>query len=119
MINDPYTLVVCLDRNGKAQGTLYLDDEKSFDYQQGKYIYVNYEFDGSKLVNKFIHPPNYGSKSWIERVVIAGLERQPKSATIIVEGVSQQLEVLAHEKGYAIRKPAVAIHKDFEIKLNF
>ncbi|XP_073815599.1 neutral alpha-glucosidase AB-like isoform X2 [Musca autumnalis] len=42
MKNDPYTLIVCLDRNGKAEGTLYLDDEKSFDYRQGKFIYINY-----------------------------------------------------------------------------
>ncbi|XP_037807600.1 neutral alpha-glucosidase AB [Lucilia sericata] len=119
MKNDPYTLIVCLDRNGKAEGTLYLDDEKSFDYRQGKYVYVNYKFDGSKLTNHFVQAPNYDSKSWIERIVIAGLERQPKSATINVDGATQELEVLPYEKGYAIRKPAVAIHKDFEIKLNY
>lgn len=119
MKNDPYTLIVCLDRNGKAEGTLYLDDEKSFDYRQGKFVYINYKFDGSKLTNNFVKPPNYDSKSWIERVVIAGLDRQPKSATITINGVTEQLEVVAHEKAYVIRKPGVAIHKDFEIKLNY
>lgn len=119
MKNDPYTLVICLDRSGKAEGTLYLDDEKSFDYRQGKYIYIHYKFDGTKLTNTFVKPPNYDSKSWIERIVIAGLENQPKSATITVAGVTQQLDVLPYEKGYAIRKPAVAVHKDFEIKLNY
>lgn len=119
MKNDPYTLVVCLDRNGKAEGTLYLDDEKSFEYRNGKYVYVNFKFDGSTLTNHFVQAPNYDSQSWIERVVIAGLEREPKSATITVDGVKNTLDILAHAKGYAVRKPGVSILKDFEIKLNY
>lgn len=119
MINDPYTLIVCLDRNGHAEGTLYLDDEKSFDYRQGKFIYINYSFDGQKLTNTFIKPPNYDSKAWIERVIIAGLQSQPKSATITINGVTEVLDVNPYEKAYVIRKPGVAISKDFEIKLNY
>uniref|UniRef100_A0A1B0AK62 Glucosidase II subunit alpha n=1 Tax=Glossina pallidipes TaxID=7398 RepID=A0A1B0AK62_GLOPL len=119
MKNDPYTLIVALDRDGKAEGTLYLDDEKTFDYRQGKSIYINYKFDGRKLFNEFINRPKYVSKSWIERVVIAGLTKKPKSATIVVDGLTQELEVQPKEHAYVVRKPGVAINKDFEIKLNF
>ncbi|XP_013107527.2 neutral alpha-glucosidase AB [Stomoxys calcitrans] len=119
MKNDPYTLIVCLDRKGKAEGTLYLDDEKSYDYRQGKFIHVNYSFDGGKLTNNFIKPPNYETKAWIERIVIAGLDRQPKSATITINGVTDKLDVSPFEKAFVIRKPGVGISKDFEIKLNY
>lgn len=34
MREDPYTLVVALDTDRKAQGTLYIDDEHTFDYRQ-------------------------------------------------------------------------------------
>ena len=36
---DPYTLVVVLDKNGAAEGTLYADDGETFDYQQGAYVH--------------------------------------------------------------------------------
>lgn len=34
MREDPYTLVVALNTEGKAQGTLYIDDEHTFEYRQ-------------------------------------------------------------------------------------
>ena len=30
MMNDPYTLIVALDENGKAKGHIYMDDGQSF-----------------------------------------------------------------------------------------
>jgi alpha 1,3-glucosidase len=44
MINDPYTLIVALDVNASAQGTLYIDDGESFDYRSGKYIYIEFDY---------------------------------------------------------------------------
>ncbi|EDW81853.1 uncharacterized protein Dwil_GK25479 [Drosophila willistoni] len=119
MLHDPYTLIVCLDRQGKAEGTLYLDDEKSYDYRQGQYIYVNYEFAHNQLTNRFIGKPKYKSSSWIERVVIAGLSTVPQSATITVNGVSQQLEVLQQDHAVIVRKPGIKMNVDFAIKLNY
>ncbi len=41
---DPYTLLVAVDPvTFKAQGSLYVDDEESFDYQEkGNYLRVNF-----------------------------------------------------------------------------
>ena len=30
MMNDPYTLIVALDENGKAKGHVYIDDGQSY-----------------------------------------------------------------------------------------
>lgn len=119
MLHDPYTLIICLDRQGKADGTLYLDDEKSYAYRDGQNIYVNYEFGNNQLTNRFTGKPKYKSDAWIERIVIAGLDRVPTSATITVNGVSQQLEVEQRNLAIYVRKPAIKMDVDFVLKLNY
>jgi alpha 1,3-glucosidase len=52
MHDDPYTLVVALDANKHAKGTLYIDDEKSFAYRQGKYLYLEFEFKDGVLSSR-------------------------------------------------------------------
>ncbi|XP_001355295.2 neutral alpha-glucosidase AB [Drosophila pseudoobscura] len=119
MLHDPYTLIICLDRERKAVGTLYLDDEKSYAYREGQYIYVSYEFADNQLTNNFIGKPKYKSDAWIERIVIAGLERVPSGAKITVNGVQQALEVTRQGGAVVVRKPAVKMDIDFVLTLNY
>ncbi|KAI9757737.1 MAG: hypothetical protein M1815_000074 [Lichina confinis] len=42
---DPFTLVVALDKQGHAEGTLYLDDGDSFEYEEGAYIHRRFIVD--------------------------------------------------------------------------
>ena len=51
---DPYTLVITLDKNGHAEGTLYVDDGETFDYQHGAYIHRHFEFADSTLTARDI-----------------------------------------------------------------
>jgi alpha 1,3-glucosidase len=46
MYNDPFTLTVALDREGAAEGTLYMDDEHTFDHQKGVYRYRKFTYSG-------------------------------------------------------------------------
>ena len=46
MIFDPMALVVALDRDGKAHGSLYVDDGDSFDYQE-KGAFARIEFNAN------------------------------------------------------------------------
>ncbi|KAK5111330.1 hypothetical protein LTR62_005170 [Meristemomyces frigidus] len=41
---DPFTLVIVLGHSGDANGTLYLDDGESFDYEEGAYIHRLFEY---------------------------------------------------------------------------
>lgn len=118
MIHDPYTLIIALDGNHQAKGTLFIDDEKSYEYRNGKFIYIDFTFSNDKLVGKFIGTPKYSTKSWLERVVIAGLDKKPKHAKINIDGKTEELEILENTNGaITIRKPGVKMVKEFTIQL--
>lgn len=48
---DPYTLVVTYPKaaGGRAEGTLYVDDGDSFDYEQGQYVHRRFVLEGATL----------------------------------------------------------------------
>jgi alpha 1,3-glucosidase len=48
MRNDPYTLVVALDAKAEANGTLYVDDGISYEYRDGKHLYIQFSYSGKK-----------------------------------------------------------------------
>lgn len=52
MQDDPITIIVTLDANKQAKGTVYIDDEKSFAYRQGKYLYAEFEFKDGILSSR-------------------------------------------------------------------
>lgn len=122
MINDPITLYVCMDRQQEARGTLYTDDEKSFEYRNGKFIYQEFEFINGVLANRFIDAEaKYpATQSWLERIVLVGLARVPKSATLHVTGRDDvQLEVQSMGAAAVVRKPAVSVQEKWSITLNY
>ena len=120
MIHDPYTLVVCLDRNGHAKGTLYIDDEKSYDYRDSKYLYLEFEFKNNRLQAKYIDEnASYRTKSWLERVVIVGLDKTPKSATLQSGTVTERLDILNEKNSFIVRKPGVSMLDKWSITLNY
>ncbi|MCJ1394130.1 hypothetical protein MMC18_007008 [Xylographa bjoerkii] len=96
---DPFTLVVVLDNEGKAEGTVYVDDGESFDYQEGAYIHRRFSFDLTSqcLVAQAIGQTGKRSKEYhktmatvrVEKVVIVGAPADWEART----------EVLAMEEG--------------------
>ncbi|KAK0832817.1 glucosidase II [Friedmanniomyces endolithicus] len=47
---DPFTLVVVLGKAGDAEGTLYLDDGESFDYEEGAFIHRKFSYGAATSV---------------------------------------------------------------------
>ncbi|KAK0947779.1 glucosidase II [Friedmanniomyces endolithicus] len=47
---DPFTLVVVLGNAGDAEGTLYLDDGESFDYEEGAFIHRKFSYSAATSV---------------------------------------------------------------------
>lgn len=48
---DPFTLVIVLDKKGEAEGHLYIDDGKTFEFEQGAFIHRHFRFEESKLTS--------------------------------------------------------------------
>ncbi|XP_067007712.2 neutral alpha-glucosidase AB [Anabrus simplex] len=119
--NDPYTLTVALNRNGSASGTLYIDDGQSFEYKQGKYLYLSLKYESNKLTSRFIDTTAfYPTKSWLERVVIVGMPTGVTSAYIESKSLKKTpLEVSYKNKNQilVIRKPGVSMAEEWTLIL--
>ena len=88
MKNDPYTLIVIADKEGKAEGTLYIDDETSFEYRHGKYIYLRFEFENKRLTSNLLQKlAMYETKSWLEKVEIVNPPQGVTKAIIHSKGI--------------------------------
>ncbi|KAL3640474.1 putative glucan 1,3-alpha-glucosidase [Castilleja foliolosa] len=127
MENDPYTLVIALNSSLAAEGELYVDDGKSFEFQQGSYIHHHFTFSNWKLTSSSVGPSTAGNKfsseSTVERIILLGLSPAPKKA--LVEQAKQNLDVelgpLLLRRGspsvLTIRKPNLRVVDDWTIKL--
>lgn len=126
MENDPYTLVIALNSSKAAEGELYVDDGKSFEFKQGAYIHRRFTFSNGKLTSSNLAPGplKYTSDCTVERIIILGLSPKPKS--VLIEPGNHKVDIelgpllLQGGKGSSvqtIRKPDVKIADDWTIKV--
>ncbi|ONL95112.1 putative glucan 13-alpha-glucosidase [Zea mays] len=128
MVNDPYTLVIALNSSGAGEGELYVDDGKSYEYQQGAFIHRRFVFADNKLTSFNIGPDDLGKKfrsdCVIERIIILGLRSGVKKA--IIEPGNQELEIesgpISLRSGSSpvaptIRRPNVCIADSWTIRI--
>ncbi|KAJ9207308.1 CAZyme family GH31 [Paecilomyces variotii] len=132
---DPYTLVVTLDKNSQADGTLYVDDGETFDFERGAYIHRRFSFSDSTLASE-----NLGTKGpktaeylkamsgvRVEKIIIVDAPQQwqeKSSVTVIEEGAKSgstaPLEFHLQQNGKApyaiVKNPGVGIGKTWRIE---
>jgi alpha 1,3-glucosidase len=80
MKKDPYTLLVVLDKKYEAQGSLYVDDGSSYEYEKNrKYLTSKLSFENFALENDVGHNNMFFSNhpAKVERIEIRGLPRRP------------------------------------------
>ena len=133
---DPFTLVVVLGADGHAQGSLYLDDGETFEYEEGAYIHRSFRFNGTtnKLSSEDLaHTAGPKADAYkktikkvrVEKVILVGVPptwAQKKKVVVKHEGGKEKkvkLDYHAAEAGKAawavVRDPAVAIGKWWSI----
>ncbi|KAI8837590.1 glycoside hydrolase superfamily [Chytridium lagenaria] len=127
-LKDPFTLVIALDNQGKASGSLYLDDGKSFEYVSGSYIFTDFTYADNKLtakgVRKAILDDGKAIKeadlvrigSSVERIIIAGLKKKPVKAS--VKDTSVEFDSVTEANGkynVVIKKPGVEVGRDWVV----
>jgi len=131
---DPYTLVLVLNKDGTADGELYIDDGETFEYQSGAYIRRAFHFSTAtsilvsenlgtkgKLTEKYLKTMKNVS---VEKVIVVGAPSSWSSKTSVksIEGSNTfevPLEFYAAEGGKAawavVKNPKLAIGSDWKI----
>ncbi|XP_051117289.1 probable glucan 1,3-alpha-glucosidase [Andrographis paniculata] len=126
MENDPFTLVIALNSSYAAEGELYMDDGKSFEFQKGAYIHRHFTFSNGKLTSQPLGSNNkkFASECSVERIILVGLSSVPKTAVIEPGNHKVDIELgpLMLQGGQSpsvptIRKPNVGIADDWTIRL--
>lgn len=129
MVNDPYTLVIAVNSSLAAEGELYVDDGKSYDFEQGAYINRRFVFSNGKLTSSSLRPANAGDKKFssdcvIERIIILGLPSGPRKA--VIEPGNQEVDiesgplVLRHGSSsvaLVVRQPNLRIADDWTLRI--
>ncbi|CAG8642958.1 19024_t:CDS:10, partial [Racocetra persica] len=85
MRTDPFTLLIALDKNGKATGSLYLDDGETYDYEKGHFVHLQFNFEARILTSESLsllkNDKNLYAKSInsvrVERIIVLGLDVKP------------------------------------------
>ncbi|XP_010546305.1 PREDICTED: probable glucan 1,3-alpha-glucosidase [Tarenaya hassleriana] len=126
MDNDPYTLVVALNSSQAAEGELYIDDGKSFEFKQESYIHRKFVFSNGRLTSSNLAPrARFSSGCMVERIILMGHASGPKSA--LVEPSNQKTDVemgplrlggaAGSGSALTIRNPGVRVDEDWSIKI--
>ncbi|KDP24259.1 hypothetical protein JCGZ_26689 [Jatropha curcas] len=127
MVDDPYTLVIALNSSQEAEGELYIDDGKSFEFTQGAYMHRRFVFSDGALTSSNLNNGKSQSSSncVVERIILLGCSPGPKSA--LIEPSNQKVEIelgpLSFRGGargasiVTVRKPMVRIADDWTIKI--
>lgn len=121
MRDDPVSLIVAVDADEMATGTLYIDDEMSYDYRRGKYLYMRFELKNSTITCQLIdQDAKYETKSVLDRILIAGLDETPTHATLTSGGRTKRLEIVtATDNCFVIEKAEVNMGEEWTIALDF
>ncbi|XP_049882112.1 neutral alpha-glucosidase AB isoform X2 [Pectinophora gossypiella] len=122
MADDPYTLVVALDHNNTATGTLYIDDGETTDYTDSQYIYAKITYEPSAMTYSFVNEnAHFPTRSWLERIVIAGIKTPPKTAKLHQEEKQTALQMTLHKGNdvLVVRKPGASMAKPWKITFSY
>ncbi|KAH0682858.1 hypothetical protein KY290_023382 [Solanum tuberosum] len=128
MENDPYTLVIALNSSKAAEGELYIDDGKSYEFKQGAFIHRRFTFSNGRLISSNAAPSTAGSDTFssectVERIILLGLS--PGAKTALIEPGNKKVEIelgplfIQGNRGSVptIRKPNVRITDDWSIQI--
>lgn len=117
MIDDPVSLFIALDDKGEAEGTLFIDDEQSYQYRHGSYLYLKFEFRNNTLASRLIdNDVSYSTKVQVGRILIAGIDKVPEYA--VIDGRSERFDVITtSEKYFAIEMANLSMKEQWTITL--
>jgi alpha 1,3-glucosidase len=125
MTSDPYTLYVALDRDMKASGTLYMDDEETFSHdRKGEFAETTFKIDfkAGTISSSVVVGPGWEAiaadlarDKLIERIVVMGVDKAPTKATL--DGESIVFDYDKSSKVVVLRRPNVSALNAWQINI--
>ncbi|KAF5287933.1 hypothetical protein FQA39_LY15603 [Lamprigera yunnana] len=119
--DDPFTLYIAVDNKNSAEGTLYIDDNESYEYRKKSYLYIRFTYKDGILSSSFIDEATYPTKAWIERVIIINPPSSIKHAMLQSKKLGNtKLQTLydGESRSLTVRKPGVLVEDTFTITLH-
>ena len=116
MQNDPYTLVVAFDNQGKATGMLHIDDGESYGYKEGQEINLQFYADSKGITAQFetVPDPTYVKamqKIKIEKIILLGHGNDDQA--LVTQGEKLwQVQIVDGE----IRNAGMSVAAEWKIK---
>lgn len=126
MLHDPYTIIIAPNTNGEAFGKLYVDDGKSFQYEEGQYLDTNFTLSNGIIKNLPNHvpessdniPSEFGN-TLIETIIIPTNEvnniNVGEQVKVRQNNTEWYIDVTMENNLILIQNPMVNIEKDWEI----
>ena len=123
---DPYTLIVALDKEQQAHGSVYIDDGTSFDFLSGSFVEASISMADGVLKYQPTHA-GFSSPAVFERVVVYGHATAQKDGAAQFAFTQQEStgEVSRGSEGagmagrdvLVLRKPAAPVAAAWELEL--
>ncbi len=130
MINDPYTIYIALNSDLKAEGTLYMDDETTFDHEKkDEYGIATFTSDlnSSIVIQNTVKLGDISALQeskdgrMIERIVVMGMASEPKKIILTPLGSTEEIPIEfqydEESKILVIRRPDVSALDEWAMRL--
>jgi len=112
------TLLVALDEQEQANGTLYVDDGETFDYKTGNFTRKNFEFKDNVLKWENVGENKYEVNNRVTKVVVMGLKATNFKGAYLQgpDGAKRSVQVVKGKDSVTLEFVALA-NKDWKIVL--
>ena len=117
MKNDPYTLIIALDYEMTATGTLFVDDGKTFNYKKGEFLESVFLFKNNVLYYNIAHA--WTAENAIEKIVIIGLIKEPLHIRIETSCLKEGIKFDSHDGYINIELSNVKINETWTMILEY
>lgn len=121
-IRQNITLNIYLDKEMKAEGSLYLDDGETFAYQTGEFIYLLFSFKEMNLQirqlnTSYIDKDRFFSKLFFEEIKIYGMKLS--NGYKLVNSLSKDIVLEVKQNYLSIKGFNNKIGEDYSLKLEY
>jgi alpha 1,3-glucosidase len=113
---DPYTFIVALDENEEAEGSLYIDDAKTHNYQQGEFLNAEIKLKEQKL--QYTVTNSLQVDNTVERIVFVGIKKSPDHVLIENRNGVSSADFIVEDNVLVVKLAEVQVNEDWVLTIN-